>query len=237
MTNLPSILICTLDENPIHREAFKFVSEKSEIARIQFCEHLPDDDCRSFPDLVMFNMEMKDSCSNFRLLKILEQFPEIPIICYSQGVNVSGYISNKYDTRLIYLPYDKVMQNLLDYMNNLTDYTANQIQQLGRNYEPSAQTLHGFDKLSSRELEVFSLLGKVHGVLEIIDVLGIKRSTIESHIKTLRHKLKLNSTQEIKYQALTYAKSTSCVAFSNSDDHICPHRQCSLGNCVLIRSA
>ncbi|MCF8419641.1 MAG: LuxR C-terminal-related transcriptional regulator [Melioribacteraceae bacterium] len=54
------------------------------------------------------------------------------------------------------------------------------------------------DRLSTREKEVFDLIGEGKGNKEISEAIYISRSTVKVHKKNIIKKLKLNSTKELE---------------------------------------
>lgn len=59
--------------------------------------------------------------------------------------------------------------------------------------------------LSSRELQVFRLVGEAKSLHEISESLGVSAATIESHKQRIRFKLKLASAAELRRKATLYA--------------------------------
>jgi len=59
--------------------------------------------------------------------------------------------------------------------------------------------------LSNRELQVFSLIGKGHGTIEIASRLNLSTKTIDTHKEHIKLKLHCNTAQELRQQAIEWS--------------------------------
>lgn len=70
-----------------------------------------------------------------------------------------------------------------------------------------AQVKVGANLLTDRELEVFTLIGRGTGILEIADELGVSIKTVETHQMRIKQKLNLaNAAQLRKYAVRSMSK-------------------------------
>ena len=70
-----------------------------------------------------------------------------------------------------------------------------------------AQAKVGANLLTDRELEVFTLIGRGTGILEIADELGVSIKTVETHQMRIKQKLNLaNAAQLRKYAVRSMSK-------------------------------
>lgn len=231
------IEICVIDSDPIHRQAFTFLSEKTGLAHMRYCRHHLFSTCGYQSDMALVSMDMRDVCSSYLLHQVLVELPDIPVICYSAENKVNRFIQNQFKDRLIHVSCDELFDLLNEYFRSVAVSPSNRTEfrkMSGGFYE---NMMADFHDLSSREIEVLSLLSRGHGVLEITNILEITRSTVESHIKSIRNKHKLSSTQAVKAYALSCSESASCIAFTQSEDCVCPFTKSSLGECDFLRSA
>jgi len=60
-------------------------------------------------------------------------------------------------------------------------------------------------KLSDRELQVFTLLGKGYGTIEIATNLNLSTKTIDTHKEHIKNKLHCNTSQELRQLAIEWA--------------------------------
>ena len=63
-------------------------------------------------------------------------------------------------------------------------------------------------KLSNRELQVFSLIGKGYGTIEIASMFNISTKTIDSHKEHLKLKLHCITSQELRQLAIEWTKNS-----------------------------
>jgi DNA-binding NarL/FixJ family response regulator len=74
-------------------------------------------------------------------------------------------------------------------------------------YSGLAQVKAGTNLLTDRELEVFTLIGRGAGILEMADELGLSIKTIETHQMRIKQKLNLaNAAQLRKYAVRSMSK-------------------------------
>jgi len=66
-------------------------------------------------------------------------------------------------------------------------------------------------KLSDRELQVFSLIGKGHGTIEIAKKLGLSNKTIDTHKEHIKNKLHCNNSQELRQFAIEWTNFSSSL--------------------------
>jgi DNA-binding NarL/FixJ family response regulator len=63
-------------------------------------------------------------------------------------------------------------------------------------------------KLSNRELQIFTLIGKGYGTIEIASRFNISTKTIDSHKEHLKLKLHCSTTQELRQLAIEWVNKT-----------------------------
>jgi DNA-binding NarL/FixJ family response regulator len=61
------------------------------------------------------------------------------------------------------------------------------------------------EKLSNRELQVFLLIGKGYGTIEIASRLSLSTKTIDTHKEHIKQKLHCSSAQELRYLAIEWS--------------------------------
>jgi DNA-binding NarL/FixJ family response regulator len=79
----------------------------------------------------------------------------------------------------------------------LQEYTA---------YEADGESYGSVEKLSNRQLQIFTLLGKGLGTLEIAAQLNISTKTVDVHKENLKLRLHCRTTQELRQLAIEWAK-------------------------------
>ncbi len=73
-----------------------------------------------------------------------------------------------------------------------------------RDAEPDADWLASISKLSDRQLQIFSLIGKGLGTVEIAAKLDLSTKTIDTHKEHIKAKLHCGSTQELRQLAVEW---------------------------------
>jgi len=66
-------------------------------------------------------------------------------------------------------------------------------------------------KLSDRELQVFSLIGKGYGTIEIATKLNLSTKTIDTHKEHIKIKLHCNTSQELRQLAIEWANYSASL--------------------------
>jgi len=66
-------------------------------------------------------------------------------------------------------------------------------------------------KLSDRELQVFSLIGKGYGTIEIASKLNLSTKTIDTHKEHIKIKLHCNTSQELRQLAIEWANYSASL--------------------------
>ena len=82
------------------------------------------------------------------------------------------------------------------------DSMTNALHQLNSILDP--ESISRISLLTDREQEVFSLIGKRHTTIEISIMLVLSPSTVETHHKNIRKKLKLKGKGKLFEYALLY---------------------------------
>jgi len=77
----------------------------------------------------------------------------------------------------------------------------------GNNNNEKKDWNSSIQKLSNRELQVFSLIGKGYGTIEIASKFNISTKTIDSHKEHLKFKLHCSSSQELRQLAIEWTRS------------------------------
>jgi DNA-binding NarL/FixJ family response regulator len=85
----------------------------------------------------------------------------------------------------------------------LFEYMTDESLDEGKEWLPSMQ------KLSDRQFQIFTLIGKGLGTLEIAAQLNISPKTIDAHKEHIKMKLHCNSSQELRQLAIAWTKQSA----------------------------
>jgi two-component system, NarL family, response regulator NreC len=81
----------------------------------------------------------------------------------------------------------------------------------GENYRGMKDWANSMRKLSDRELQVFSLIGKGYGTIEIASRLGLSTKTIDTHKEHIKIKLHCNTSQELRQIAIEWTNYSASL--------------------------
>ena len=90
-------------------------------------------------------------------------------------------------------PEEEIIHAISFLLNNNCYYTPQILSKIGNQIE----TINLINKLSERELEIFKLLAKGNGNIEISNILKLKMSTIGTHKKKIFDKLQIKTILEL----------------------------------------
>ena len=91
----------------------------------------------------------------------------------------------------------------------LSSNEKNRLEELTKDQKQTDNT-EPFDlisTLSDRQLQVFSLIGKGIGTVEIAEKLNLSIKTIDTHKENIKQKLHLNSSAELRQMAIEWTKN------------------------------
>jgi len=81
----------------------------------------------------------------------------------------------------------------------------------GENYRGMKDWANSMRKLSDRELQVFTLIGKGYGTIEIATKLGLSTKTIDTHKEHIKIKLHCNTSQELRQLAIEWTNYSASL--------------------------
>jgi DNA-binding NarL/FixJ family response regulator len=165
------------------------------------------------PDLVLVDLSLRASSGLDLIKEIKKSYPMLPVLVLSMHdellhgqsalqAGAKGYIMKRADP-------DSLMNAIRRVLNGDTHISA---QLVGRLLDRSLSE-HGdawrtsIDRLSTREREVFQLIGKGLATREVADSLGLSVKTIESHRESIKTKLGLNRATELQRAAFQWVEA------------------------------
>jgi len=81
----------------------------------------------------------------------------------------------------------------------------------GDNLRGRKNWINSLRKLSDRELQVFALIGKGYGTIEIASKFNISTKTIDTHKEHIKIKLHCNTSQELRQLAIEWANYSASL--------------------------
>ena len=165
------------------------------------------------PDMAIVDISLKET-SGLELIKDIKiQHPSLPILTLSMHeesvyaeralrAGAKGYIMKREATKKVVTAIRKVLRGQLYLSEKMTT-------RLVRKFvdgKPEAGT-SPIDRLTDRELEVFSLLGRGNGTRQISEQLHLSVKTIETYRSRIKEKLNLTSASELLQHAFQWVNS------------------------------
>jgi DNA-binding NarL/FixJ family response regulator len=165
------------------------------------------------PDMVIVDISLKET-SGLELIKDIKiQHPSLPVLTLSMHeesvyaeralrAGAKGYIMKREATKKVVTAIRKVLKGQLYLSEKMTT-------RLVRKFvdgKPEAGT-SPIDRLTDRELEVFSLLGLGNGTRQISEQLHLSVKTIETYRSRIKEKLNLTSASELLQHAFQWVNS------------------------------
>lgn len=165
------------------------------------------------PDMAIVDISLKET-SGLELIKDIKiQHPGLPILTLSMHeesvyaeralrAGAKGYIMKREATKKVVTAIRKVLRGQLYLSEKMTT-------RLVRKFvdgKPEAGT-SPIDRLTDRELEVFSLLGRGNGTRQISEQLHLSVKTIETYRSRIKEKLNLTSASELLQHAFQWVNS------------------------------
>lgn len=165
------------------------------------------------PDMAIVDISLKET-SGLELIKDIKiQHPGMPVLTLSMHeesvyaeralrAGAKGYIMKREATKKVVTAIRKVLRGQLYLSEKMTT-------RLVRKFvdgKPEAGT-SPIDRLTDRELEVFSLLGRGNGTRQISEQLHLSVKTIETYRSRIKEKLNLTSASELLQHAFQWVNS------------------------------
>ena len=201
--------IVLVDDHPVVRKGLKSILEED--AGYTVCGEAEDGDrairiiSESEPDLAIVDIELKGGIDGIELVgAIKNRFPKVVVLVMSMDdgtlyaeksikAGARGYIAKAEAAENILAAIDSVMSNVLYLSASISNKIATK-----HIYGTSCDDDVNIQRLSSREFEVFQLIGKGYKRNEIAKKMNLNINTIESHRRKIREKYSEPGNLDIK---------------------------------------
>lgn len=204
------IKLIIVDDHPILREGLKTVLELTGgfevVADTDDGKIVNDLIMAKKPDMILMDIRMEklDGISASRIIK--KDFPNIKILLLTMHddehyikealeIGVEGYILKMSDMKNVVYAINAIYEDETYYDPKITKSVAEKSfdKNLKNSYE---ETLHQFN-LSSREIEVATLMVNGYSYKQIADKLCISQYTVYNHKRNIFSKLNIKRTNEL----------------------------------------
>jgi DNA-binding NarL/FixJ family response regulator len=213
----PLTKILVVDDHPIVRQGLaRLIDEEPDLdvyAQAEEAHEAMSIIKQRKPDLVIVDISLKET-SGLELIKdIKATYPNLPILALSMHdeslyaerslrAGARGYVMKTEATAKVVDAIRKILSGRIYVSDNVAGKMMNKIVGGGPNVGASA-----IDKLSDRELEVFSLIGQGYSTRKIAQRLHLSIKTIETYRAHIKEKLNLADSTELLQYAIRWSSS------------------------------
>jgi DNA-binding NarL/FixJ family response regulator len=206
------INVFLVDDHPIVRQGlYQLINQEPDLNVCGDADNIKkavDDISKLNPDIAIIDLSLGDE-SGFSLIKEIRKVCEdMPILVLSiheeshyaeRTINMGaqGYIMKNTASESIIEAIKTVMQGDIYLSNEMQKQVIKNIS----NKQKDRYTA-SIESLSTRELEVFKLVGKGMSVLDIAKAMKLSSKTIETYCLNIRKKMNLKSLHELMVQAI-----------------------------------
>jgi len=207
--------VLVVDDHPIVREGLAYlIDEEEDLVVCGSAENIPQaiKAIQSLePDVVTVDISLQD-CSGLELLKDIKvQFPDLPVLVLSVHpesfyaerairAGANGYITKQEATTKVITAIRRVLEGGIYVSEEINERLLYSL--LGGTKSDAA--ISPIDRLSDRELEVFSLLGQGKGTRQIAEQLCVSVKTVETYRLRIKEKLNISSASELLQHAFQW---------------------------------
>ncbi len=165
------------------------------------------------PDMVTVDISLKET-SGLELIKdIKAQYPGLPVLALSMykeslyaeralHAGAKGYITKQEATKKVVMAIRKVLSGKLYLSDVMSEKLLHKL--VGGEADVGG---FGIERLTDRELEVFTLLGQGKGTRQISEQLHVSVKTVETYRSRIKEKLRLTSASELLQHAFQWVSS------------------------------
>jgi len=208
--------IVLVDDHPVVRKGLKSILEEN--AGFSVCGEAEDANSaikiisETEPDLAIIDIELKGDIDGIELVAAIKgRFPHIKMLVMSMDdgtlyaeksikAGAKGYIAKAEAAENILSAIESVMKNKIYLSSSISTKIATK--HIYGSQDTEKLDIH---LLSSRELEIFHLIGKGYKRNEISKRLNINVNTMESHRRKILEKLSIENSSELSKAAVKYA--------------------------------
>jgi DNA-binding NarL/FixJ family response regulator len=209
--------ILVVDDHPLVREWLTSLIEQT--SDLTVCGGAGDTKealeaiSRTRPDLAIIDLSLGGESGIDLIRAIREQFPNVTMIVLSMHdervygerairAGAHGYIMKRESSTKVVEAIHQVLQGNTYLSKELTELFAQKfVSGSGTNGSPMSL-------LSTRELEVFQLIGRGYETREIANALKVNIKTIQTYCTRIKEKLKLSSGAELLREAMRWSDSS-----------------------------
>ena len=214
--------ILVVDDHPVVREGLTYlINEQEDLVVCGAAENIPQaiKAIESLkPEMVTVDISLKDA-SGLELIKVIKaQFPGLPALALSVHpeqfyaerairAGAKGYITKREDTGEIIAAIREVLDGGIYLSRVMTERLLHSL--VGNSKSDLGAS--PIDRLTDRELEVFSLLGQGRGTRQIAENLHVSVKTVETYRLRITEKLNIAGAAELLRSAFQWASEQDSI--------------------------
>lgn len=211
---MPPRRVLIVDDHPIVRHGLRRMIESE--ADLNVCgEAASEPEARHAvrqlkPDVAIVDLSLEHGDGLELVRDLRAQHPDLPVLVLSMhdeaiyaerllAAGAMGYIMKQAASDQLLVALRRVLSGRV--------YVSEGLQRklgLGPREPGAAEVADPVRRLSNRELQVLSLIGRGHSSRDIASELGLSVKTIESHRQSLKHKLSLETNAQLLHYAMKW---------------------------------
>jgi DNA-binding NarL/FixJ family response regulator len=209
--------ILVVDDHPIVRQGLaQLIDEEPDLEVCGQAEDAPEAMSlvkKLEPDFLIIDISLKET-SGMELIKdVKAAYPNLPVLALSMHdeslyaerslrAGARGYVMKSEATVKVVDAIRKILSGRIFVSENVAAKMMNKI--VGAQPDVGASAI---ERLSDRELEVFSLIGQGYATRKIADRLHLSVKTIETYRAHIKDKLNLSDATELLQYAIRWSNS------------------------------
>jgi DNA-binding NarL/FixJ family response regulator len=166
---------------------------------------------RAKPDIAIVDVSLQGRSGIELTKEIRERFPQTAVLVLSMHdeslhaeralrAGAKGYIMKQEATDKLLVAIRKVLAGEI----YVSDTMASRMLQQVTGARPGQAIRNPLDRLTDREMEVFTMIGQGVGTRDIATKLGLSVKTVEAHREHIKDKLNLDSGRELMRYAMQH---------------------------------
>jgi DNA-binding NarL/FixJ family response regulator len=215
MTATKITRVLLVDDHPIVRQGLKLLIDGEDDMEVNAEASTAAEAmqllARELPDIALIDISLEDR-SGVELIKdILARFPGLPLLAlsmhdeslYAERVlraGGKGYIMKQEATEVMLAAIRKVLAGEIYLSPKMSTRLLNHFVN-----RKSDQQANSISRLTDRELEIFTMIGRGLSTREIADKLFLSIKTVEAHREHIKEKLNLKSWVELVRHAVQFS--------------------------------
>ena len=203
--------VLVVDDHPIVREGLADLINREEDLIVCGCAKDIPQAIKAIrdlkPDVVTVDISLEDASGLDLIKDIKVQFPGLPSLALSMHqesfyaeravrAGAKGYITKQEATKNVITAIRQVLDGRF--------YLSDKMKEKLLNTLAGDTDVSPIDRLTDRELEVFSLFGQGRGARQIAEQLFLSVKTIETYRSRIKEKLNLHTTSELLQHAFQF---------------------------------